>query len=81
MSVQRFDIDRRDYDDYDMTPSADGDWVKADSVKKLSVALADMIDMYVTKKRNSIRLGNARAALNLHGIAPVRPESEPGNQP
>lgn len=76
MSVQRFDINRRDYDDYKMAPSPTGDWVAIASVEKLSAALADMIAMYESKKRNGIRLGNARAALTNHGIWPKSPESE-----
>lgn len=70
MTVQRFDINRRDYDDYEMAVDPAGDWVEVASVKKLSAALADMIAMYEAKTRNGVRLGKARAALNLHGIAP-----------
>ncbi len=72
MSVQRYNIELQS----DIVPSPVGEWVKASSVEKLSTALADMIDMYETKRRNGVRLGKARAALNLHGITPIQPESE-----
>jgi hypothetical protein len=36
----------------------------------LSAGLYDMIAMYETKKRNSVRLGKARAALTQHGVWP-----------
>lgn len=39
--------------------------------ERLSTALADMIDMYEKKKRNGIRLGKARAALNQCRAAPA----------
>ena len=45
----------------------------------LSRALADMIDMYKTKRRNGIRLGQARAALTNHGKWPESSESEKEN--
>lgn len=80
MSVTRFDLNRRDYDDYEMTAADDGDWVRVASVKRLSAALADMIAMYETKTRSSVRLGNARAALNLHGIATPSHTRAPANE-
>jgi hypothetical protein len=43
-----------------------------ESKQRLSAALADMIDMYEKKKRNGIRLGNARAALTGWGVWPKK---------
>lgn len=40
--------------------------------ERLSDALADMIEMYETKKRNGLRLGRARAALTNHGRWPEK---------
>jgi len=77
MSVRRFDLTRRDYDDYEMVQAEDGDWVEAASVRRLSAALSDMIALYEGKRRDGIRLGNARAALNLHGIAPLEQDPTP----
>lgn len=76
MSVQRWDIERRDYDDYDLVHTPTGDWVKTGDVLLLSNALAEMIAMYESKKRDHKVLSRARVALTNHGIWPKSPESE-----
>lgn len=68
MSVDRWDLDTTE----GMARASDGEWVRFSEVVQLSAALADMIDMYETKKRNSVRLGNARAALTNHGVWPEK---------
>lgn len=80
MSVQRWDIERRDYDDYDLVYSPTGDWVKTGDVLLLSKALADMIDMYESKKRDHKVLSRARVALTNHGIWPERPSQQHNEQ-
>jgi hypothetical protein len=78
MPAPRYDLNRRDYDDYEMAQCETGDWVLASSAQHLSKALADMIAMYEGKKRDGLRLGNARAALNMHGVpSPDPTRTEP----